>query len=107
MNDLTLFLQLSVQLGTPLLLATLGGILNEKVGNLNLSIEGMMMVGACAGFSVALQQQFANMGDCGSRLRRSGSLIDLRIGNCDLQRQSDGYRLRSYYPRNRNCEFCR
>ncbi|NMA99914.1 MAG: ABC transporter permease [Firmicutes bacterium] len=53
MNDLTLFLQLSVQLGTPLLLATLGGILNEKVGNLNLGIEGMMMVGACAGFSVA------------------------------------------------------
>lgn len=53
MNDLSLFLQLSVQLGTPLLFATLGGILNEKVGNLNLGIEGMMMVGACSGFAVA------------------------------------------------------
>ncbi|HNZ62963.1 MAG TPA: ABC transporter permease [Bacillota bacterium] len=53
MNDLVLFLQLAVQLGTPLLFATLGGILNDKVGNLNLGIEGMMMVGACAGFGVA------------------------------------------------------
>jgi simple sugar transport system permease protein len=53
MNDLALFLQLAVQMGTPLLLATLGGILNEKVGHLNLGIEGMMMVGACFGFSTA------------------------------------------------------
>jgi len=46
MNEATLFLQLSVQLGTPFLLATLGGILCEKVGHLNLGIEGMMMLGA-------------------------------------------------------------
>ena len=38
MNELSLFLQLSVQLGTPFLLGTLGGILCEKVGNLNLGI---------------------------------------------------------------------
>ena len=56
MNDnilqISLFLQLSVQLGTPLLLATLGGILCEKAGNLNLGIEGMMLVGAAMGFRI-------------------------------------------------------
>ena len=41
MNDAALFFQLSVQLGTPFLLATLGGIMCEKVGHLNLGIEGM------------------------------------------------------------------
>ena len=51
MNELSLFLQLSVQLGTPFLLGTLGGILCEKVGNLNLGIEGMMILGAFSGFA--------------------------------------------------------
>lgn len=36
--------------GTPLLFGTLGEILNEKAGHLNLGVEGMMMMGACAGF---------------------------------------------------------
>lgn len=50
MNDAALFFQLSVQLGTPFLLATLGGIMCEKVGHLNLGIEGMMMLGSFFGF---------------------------------------------------------
>ena len=50
MSELALFLQLSVQLGTPFLFGTLGGILCEKVGNMNLGIEGMMMMGAFFGF---------------------------------------------------------
>jgi len=45
-----LFLQLAAQSGTPLLFGTLGGILGEKAGNLNLGVEGMMMMGAVAGF---------------------------------------------------------
>ena len=32
MDALAMFLQLSIQLGTPLLFATLGGILCERVG---------------------------------------------------------------------------
>lgn len=51
MNELALFLQLSIQLGTPFLFGTLGGILCEKVGNMNLGIEGMMMMGAFFGFA--------------------------------------------------------
>lgn len=45
-----LFLQTAAQMGTPLLLATTGGILSEKVGNMNLGIEGMMLMGAVGGF---------------------------------------------------------
>lgn len=44
----------TVQAGTPVLYATLGEILTEKGGVLNLGVEGMMLVGALAGFLVAL-----------------------------------------------------
>jgi len=53
-NSLSLFLQTAVQAGTPLLLAILGGILCEKVGNLNLGIEGMMIMGASVGFAAGI-----------------------------------------------------
>lgn len=51
---LALFMQTAVQMGTHILLATLGGIMCEKVGNINLGIEGMMLLGASVGFSAAL-----------------------------------------------------
>lgn len=38
--------------GTPLLFATLGEILSERAGVMNLGIEGMMLVGAMGGFAV-------------------------------------------------------
>lgn len=50
MSGFSLFLQSAVQLGTPFLFGTLGGIFCEKVGNMNLGIEGMMMMGAWFGF---------------------------------------------------------
>ncbi len=37
--------------GTPLLFATLGEILSERAGVMNLGIEGMMLVGAMGGFA--------------------------------------------------------
>ncbi len=48
--QISLFLSSAVIAGTPLLFATLGCILGEKVGNLNLGIEGMMLMGAIGGF---------------------------------------------------------
>ncbi len=50
MNLFINFLVAAVFAGTPLLFGTLGEILNEKSGHLNLGVEGMMMMGACAGF---------------------------------------------------------
>jgi simple sugar transport system permease protein len=41
-------------MGTHILFAVLGGILCEKAGNMNLGIEGMMLLGASIGFSAAL-----------------------------------------------------
>jgi simple sugar transport system permease protein len=51
---LTFVLIDAIKAGTPLLYATLGEILTEKVGNLNLGVEGMMLMGAVMGFSVGL-----------------------------------------------------
>ena len=38
--------------GTPLLFATVGEIVSERAGVMNLGIEGMMLVGAMSGFAV-------------------------------------------------------
>lgn len=46
------FLVAAILAGTPLLFGTLGEILNEKSGHLNLGVEGMMSLGACAGFMI-------------------------------------------------------
>lgn len=48
------FLTAMMIAGTPLLFATLGELVTEKAGHLNLGVEGMMLVGAVAGFGVGL-----------------------------------------------------
>ncbi|MCT4663023.1 MAG: ABC transporter permease [Tissierellales bacterium] len=47
-----LFLYTAIQAGIPLLFATLGEIITEKAGHLNLGVEGTMLVGAVMGFMV-------------------------------------------------------
>lgn len=44
----------AITAGTPILLAALGEILAELAGVLNLGVEGMMLLGAVSGFTVAL-----------------------------------------------------
>ena len=51
--DITLILAAGVASGTILLFAALGEIFAERAGVLNLGVEGMMLIGAVAGFSVA------------------------------------------------------
>lgn len=52
MTMIIMFLAASISAGTPILFGTLGEIISEKVGHLNLGVEGMMAIGACAGFMV-------------------------------------------------------
>ncbi|MEG0157158.1 MAG: ABC transporter permease, partial [Anaerovoracaceae bacterium] len=48
------FLAAIVVAATPLIFATLGELLSEKVGNLNLGVEGMMLMGAVVAFKAGL-----------------------------------------------------
>lgn len=54
MNELLLLLTSSIDSGTPLLLAALGLIINERSGVINLGAEGLMLIAAITGFATAL-----------------------------------------------------
>ncbi len=54
MNQLALLVAATLSAGTPLALAGLGLLLNERAGVLNLGSEGIMLVAAVAGFGTAL-----------------------------------------------------
>ncbi len=53
MDQLPLLIAATLASGTPLALAGLGLLINEKAGVLNLGAEGMMLVAAIAGFAAA------------------------------------------------------
>jgi simple sugar transport system permease protein len=53
MDNLIPILTAAIAAGTPLVFAALGELITEKSGVLNLGVEGMMLVGAIAGFAVA------------------------------------------------------
>ncbi len=53
MDTLTFLLAGTLLAATPLLIAALGELIAEKSGVLNLSIEGLMAIGAVAGFIIA------------------------------------------------------
>lgn len=44
----------AIQMGTPLLFATLGGVISERSGVINLGMEGLLLVGALTAFVVQL-----------------------------------------------------
>jgi len=52
--DPIIILQAGIGTGTVLLFATLGEIFAERSGVMNLGVEGMMLIGAMSGFSVAI-----------------------------------------------------
>jgi general nucleoside transport system permease protein len=54
MNEFALLIAATLNAGTPLVIAGIGLLINEKAGIVNLGAEGMMLVGAVAGFAVAL-----------------------------------------------------
>ncbi|MES1178024.1 MAG: ABC transporter permease [Myxococcales bacterium] len=54
MNELALLIASTIASGTPLALAALGLIINERAGVINLGAEGLMLVAAVAGFACAV-----------------------------------------------------
>src|SRR3954469_10237456 len=66
---------LTLAAGTPLVYAALGELVTEKSGVLNLGVEGMMLVGAVAGFAVAAVTQNAWLGVVAGMV--AGTLLSL------------------------------
>jgi len=54
MDELASLIAITMNAGTPLLLAALGVVINERSGVVNLGTEGMMLVAAVVGFATTL-----------------------------------------------------
>jgi general nucleoside transport system permease protein len=67
-----------VTASTPLLLAALGELVTERSGVLNLGVEGMMVMGAVAGFAVALTTGSPYLGIVASAL--AGAALSVPFG---------------------------
>lgn len=59
---LTSLLAGTIRITTPLLLASLGELINERAGVMNMGVEGTMLMGAFAGFAVAYYTGFRWLG---------------------------------------------
>lgn len=70
------FLIATIIASTPLLFATVGEIITEKAGLLNLGVEGLMIIGAVVGFAAGYETGSPWMGLLGAALAgASGSLV--------------------------------
>lgn len=80
MNSLSVSIALliasGIRISTPLILGTLGETLTERAGNLNLGIEGMMMLGGSMAYIVALNTNSVVLALLGAMLgAAAGALI--------------------------------
>jgi simple sugar transport system permease protein len=73
--EITSFVLSIISASTPLLLAASGELITEKSGVLNLGVEGMMLIGAIAGFATAHATGSAMLGLGASML--AGALISM------------------------------
>jgi simple sugar transport system permease protein len=62
MDSLAPLVAASIIAGTPLMLAALGLLINEKSGVVNLGAEGMMLVAAIVGFAATVQSESVTLG---------------------------------------------
>jgi general nucleoside transport system permease protein len=85
--DPIIILQAGVASGTVLLFATIGEIFAERAGVLNLGVEGMMLMGAMSGFSVALATGNAWLGVLAAML--VGGLISQLHAVISIHLQAD------------------
>ena len=73
--------------GTTLLYATLGEVVGQRSGIVNLGIEGLMLVGAAAGFAVAAETGSAIAGILAAAI--VGGLFNLLFGVLVVTRQAN------------------
>jgi simple sugar transport system permease protein len=73
--DPVIFVATLIVAAVPILLAAIGELVVEKAGVLNLGVEGMMIMGAIAGFIVAVQTGSPVLGFLGGAL--SGAALSL------------------------------
>jgi len=85
--DWIVILQAGVASGTVLLFATIGEILAERSGVMNLGVEGMMLMGAMAAFSVAVRTGNPWLGLVIAML--AGGLLALLHGLVTIHFQAD------------------
>jgi len=78
MNEIALLIAATLSAGTPLAIAGLGLLINEKVGVLNLGAEGMMLVAAVTGFAVTATSGNAWLGFAAGAL--AGALLAALFG---------------------------
>jgi len=69
------FLASTAGAATPLIFASLGELVAEKSGVLNLGVEGMMLVGAVSGFAVTLATGHAGLGLLAAMVAAMGSAL--------------------------------
>src|SRR3546814_10970854 len=62
MDALAPLIASAINAGTPLMLAALGLLINEKSGVINLGSEGMMLVAAVIGFAVTINTDSVALG---------------------------------------------
>jgi len=77
----------SIHSGTPLLYATLGEVFDERAGIVNLGLEGVMLMGAVAGFITTVQTGNAALGILAAAL--AGGLFNLFFGFLVITRKAN------------------
>jgi simple sugar transport system permease protein len=77
----------TVGAATPLVYASLGELIVERSGVLNLGVEGMMLMGAIAAFAIAMQTGSLTMGLAAGVL--AGTLLSLLFGFLTLTLQAN------------------
>ncbi len=83
----TIILHAGLATGTILLFAAIGEIFSERAGILNLGVEGMMLVGAMAGFSTSLSTNNVWIGLIVAML--AGGILSLAHGLVTINFQAD------------------
>jgi simple sugar transport system permease protein len=69
------FLATCIVAATPLIFATVGELITEKCGHLNLGVEGMMLLGALIGFMAALNTDNASVALMAAALAGAGGAL--------------------------------